>query len=160
MNAVGLKDKQGRAFRFLNRNKEPYRWTDKVPKDDPQFQGLFEDDEGEAAAYPDISTKLPGVELKSKEDDYTAITEGPAADFYNLAAAVLDNAGIDTVAWLRTARDLADPASAIPWNPTAALVESEEDRMSTRSHSICWMLGLSQALYPTFHQFHQQTPAR
>jgi hypothetical protein len=84
-----------------------------------------------AAAYPDISAKLPGVELTSKEDDYPTITEEPEADFQHLAAAVLDNVGIDTVAWLRAMRDLAD-ATAIgiaPQNPRAALVEADEDKI-------------------------------
>jgi hypothetical protein len=32
------------------------RWTDAVPKDDPEFQGLLEEEE--PAAYPDVSAKL------------------------------------------------------------------------------------------------------
>ncbi len=111
MNTIGLKEKQGRSFRFLNRRKEPYKWTDKVPEDDLEFQGLLKADAEEAAAYPDISTKLPGVELTSKEDDYPAITEEPEADFQHLAAAALDNAGINTVARLHAMRDLADAAA-------------------------------------------------
>ncbi len=69
------------------------------------------------------------MELASKEDDYAAITEEPAADFQNLAAAALDNAGIDTVARLHNARDLADRAAASPCNPTAALVEADNDEI-------------------------------
>ena len=41
--------------------KEPYEWTDSVPEDDPNFQGLLEDDE---APFPDISAELPGVPLE------------------------------------------------------------------------------------------------
>jgi hypothetical protein len=33
VNAIGACKKQGRGFRFLNRKKEPYEWTDKVPED-------------------------------------------------------------------------------------------------------------------------------
>jgi hypothetical protein len=110
VNIIGLKEEQGRSFLFLNRQKEPYKWTNKVPEDDLEFQGLLEADAEEAAAYPNISAELPGVELTSKEDDYPAITEEPEADFQHLAAAALDNAGINTVARLRAARDLADAA--------------------------------------------------
>jgi hypothetical protein len=97
VNTIGLKEKQGRSFRFLNRQKEPYEWTNKVPEDDLEFQGLLKADAEQAAAYPDISAKLPGVELTSKEDDYPAITEEPEADFQHLAAVALDNAGMDTL---------------------------------------------------------------
>jgi hypothetical protein len=97
VNTIGLKEKQECSFRFLNRQKEPYKWTDKVPEDDLKFQGLLKADAEEAAAYPNISAKLPGVELTSKEDDYPAITEEPEANFQHLAASALDNAGIDTV---------------------------------------------------------------
>jgi hypothetical protein len=71
------------------------------------------------------------VELTSKEDDYPAITEEPEVDFQHLAAAALDNAGIDTVAWLRAARDLADAAAIgiAPLNPRAALVEADKDEI-------------------------------
>ncbi len=34
VNTIGLKEKQERSFRFLNKRKEPYKWTDKVPEDD------------------------------------------------------------------------------------------------------------------------------
>jgi hypothetical protein len=54
INAIGAREGQGRAFRFLNRRSEPYEWTEKVPEDDADFQGLLEDDE-DAAVYPDIS---------------------------------------------------------------------------------------------------------
>jgi hypothetical protein len=131
VNTIGLKEKQGRSFRFLNRQKEPYKWTDEVPEEDLEFQGLLKADTEEAAAYPNISTKLPEVELTSKEDDYPAITEEPEVDFQHLAAVALDNAGIDTVAWLRTTRDLADAAAIgiAPQNPRAALVEANEDKI-------------------------------
>jgi hypothetical protein len=105
--------------------------TNEVPEDDLKFQGLLKADTDKATAYPDISTELPVVELTSKEDDYPAITEEPEADFQHLSAAALDNAGINTVARLCTARDLAD-ATAIgiaPHNPRAALVEADKDKI-------------------------------
>jgi hypothetical protein len=119
VNTIGLKEKQGCSFQFLNRRKEPYKWTNEVPEDDLKFQGLLKADAEEAAAYPDISAKLPGMELTPEEDNYPAITEEPEADFQHLAAAALDNAGINTVAWLRATRDLADAAAIgiAPQNP-------------------------------------------
>jgi hypothetical protein len=32
-----VRERQGRDFCFMNRNKEPYKWTDEVPEDDPDF---------------------------------------------------------------------------------------------------------------------------
>jgi hypothetical protein len=55
VNSIGLKEKQGHSFWFLNRRKKPYKWTDKVLKDDQEFQGLLKADKEEAAAYPNIS---------------------------------------------------------------------------------------------------------
>ncbi len=71
------------------------------------------------------------MELTSKEDDYPTITEEPEADFQHLAAAALDNAVIDTFAWLRAGRDLADAAAIgiAPQNPRAALVEANKDKI-------------------------------
>jgi hypothetical protein len=40
---------------------------DKVPKDDPEFQGL-ENENNAATIYPDVSTELPGVMLKNNDD--------------------------------------------------------------------------------------------
>jgi hypothetical protein len=60
---IGLQEQQGWEFRFLNCQQEPYEWTDEVPEDDPEFQGLLE----EPAPYPDISAELPGVLLEDKD---------------------------------------------------------------------------------------------
>jgi hypothetical protein len=87
VNVIGLCEKQGRTFWFLNRRQEPYEWMDTVPEDDPKFQGLLKDEE--EAAYPDISAELPGVELKSKEVNYAAVTDNPVPDFKQLAATAL-----------------------------------------------------------------------
>ncbi len=93
--------KQGRAFRFTNRSKESYEWTDLVPEDDPDFQGLLEDNE---APFPDISTELPGVPLEEEESDFQVVTDEPEPDFKDLATAALDNAGINTADRLCAAR--------------------------------------------------------
>ncbi len=50
-------------------------------------------------------------------------------DFHDLAAAALDNAGIETVAWLRATRDLADATAVASQNSTAALVKLNEDEI-------------------------------
>ena len=60
VNPIGLQEKLGQAFCFTNRSKEPYKWMDLVPEDDPDFQGLLEDTQ---APFPDISAELPGVPL-------------------------------------------------------------------------------------------------
>ena len=44
----------------------------------------------------DVSAKLPGVELKAEERDFSSVSNEPEADFRELAAAALHNAGIDT----------------------------------------------------------------
>ena len=93
VNSIGSREKQGRTFRFTDRSREPYKWTDSVPEDDPDFQGLLEVDE---APFPDISAELPGVPLEDEEYDFQVVTDEPEPDFEELAAAALDNAGIDT----------------------------------------------------------------
>jgi hypothetical protein len=67
VNTIGLREKQGQMFRFTNRPKEPDEWTDFVLEDDPDFQGLLEDEE---APFPDISTGFPGVLLEEGEYDF------------------------------------------------------------------------------------------
>ena len=44
VNDIEVRKKQGRTFHFLNRWQEPYEWTDSVPEDDPEFQGLLEEE--------------------------------------------------------------------------------------------------------------------
>jgi hypothetical protein len=91
VNTIGQRKQQGRDFRFLNRRKEPYEWTDTVPEDDPDFQGLLE----EPAPYSDLSSDLPGVALEDENVDLQVVTDKPEPDFADLAAAALDNAGIN-----------------------------------------------------------------
>ncbi len=78
----------------MNRNKEPYEWTDKIPKDDPDFQGLLEEEE-EVAVDPDITTGLPGVMLDDEIDYTAAVVEDNEPNFRDLAAIALNNVGID-----------------------------------------------------------------
>ena len=63
VNAIGTSEGQGRAFRFLNRQSEPYKWMDEVPEDDPEFQGLLDENE-DTAVYTNISAELPGAALE------------------------------------------------------------------------------------------------
>ncbi len=99
MNAIGKRKGQGRAFRFLNRRGEPYKWTDKVPEDDLEFQGLL-DEAADTAVYPNVSAEIPGVALEEQERNFQTITEEPVPDFRDLAEAMLHNAGINTDAVL------------------------------------------------------------
>ena len=102
VNAIGTREGQGRAFRFLNRRSEPYEWTDEVPEDDPEFQGLLVKNE-DTAVYPDISAELPGVALEEQERKFQTITEEPEPEFRDFADAALHNAGIDADDALRRA---------------------------------------------------------
>jgi hypothetical protein len=80
-----------------------YEWTDEIPKDNPEFQGLLDENEG-TAVYQDISAELPGVELEVEEHDYQTIEDEPEPDFCDLAGAALHNAGIDANAMIWNAR--------------------------------------------------------
>jgi hypothetical protein len=119
-NAIGLPERQGRTFQFLNRRQEPYEWTDTIPEDDPKFQGLLKDEE--EAAYPDISAELPGVERESEEVNYAAVTDKPVPDFEQLAATALNNAGIDPQDRLCAARAAAGRTGPI-------LVEAKDNKI-------------------------------
>ncbi len=66
VNAIGAREGQGHTFQFLNQTQDPYKWKAKVPEDNPDFQGLL-DNEKEEAIYPDISAELPGVEVEEDE---------------------------------------------------------------------------------------------
>jgi hypothetical protein len=101
VNNIGVKEKQGRTFRFLNQQAQPYEWMDEVPEDNAEFQGLLEEEE--AAPYPNLSAEPPGVELKREEAKFTAITKEDKPDFWALAMAALNNAGIDPNVTIRAA---------------------------------------------------------
>jgi hypothetical protein len=92
-----------------------------VPEDDPEFQGLLDDEE--EAAYPEISAELPGVDLEEEERDFTPVTDEPEADFCELAGAALHNAGIDADDCIRAALGAAAEHSA------PAVIESNEDKL-------------------------------
>ena len=64
-----------------------------MPEDDPEFQGLLENDD--KALYPDISAELPGLALEIEERDFTPVTDKPEENFRDLAGAALHNVGID-----------------------------------------------------------------
>jgi hypothetical protein len=103
---------------------EPYKWTDAVPEDDPEFQGLLKEEE--PAAYPEVLAKLPGVELECEEEKFQVVTDESVPDFAELAAMAQNNAGIDPSKQLRQANDVV----AIRLEVQApALVEPDEDKL-------------------------------
>jgi hypothetical protein len=101
VDAIGEHEGQDRTFQFLNRQKEPYKWTDEVLEDDTDFQGLLENEE--EAVYPNVSAELPGVKLEAEERDFTPVSDEPEADFRELVEAAVHNAGIDMEEQLRAA---------------------------------------------------------
>ena len=122
VNRIGEQEKQGRTFRFLNRCGEPYKWTDEVLKDDPDFQGLL-DESDDTAVDPDVSAELPGVELESEEQDFQTVTDEPEPNFCDLAGAVMYNAGIEANEMIRNAQD--GHAQA----PGPALIDADKDKI-------------------------------
>ncbi len=124
VNRIGAREKQGCTFHFLNWKAQPYEWTNKVPEDDPEFQGLLEEEE--ATPYPDLSTKPPGVELEHEEGKFTVITKEDEPDFWALAATALDNAGIDPDVRLR---DATNQVGNVPESQDPALIEPDQDKV-------------------------------
>ena len=101
VNKIGKKDNQGKEFRFLNRNKEPFDCTDGVPDDNGEFQGLL----GDEAPFTYISSKLTGVILKDKlVGPTTDLEEEPEPAFESQDAAALDKADIQVDEQLCAAR--------------------------------------------------------
>ncbi len=149
VDAIGEREGQGWTFRFLNRQKEPYKWTDDVLEDDTDFQGLLEDEE--EAIYPDVSAELPGVELKAEERDFTPVSDEPEADFRELAAAALHNAGINTKEQLRAAQEAVSDAPVDVHRP--AVIEADEDKIV---YEITF--DLPNAVLPAEGQFQLQMP--
>jgi hypothetical protein len=129
VNQIGAKEKQGRMFRFVDRRAEPYEWTDEVPEDDSELQGLLEEEE-DMAPYPDISAEPPGVELESEESDFQLITDDPEPNFRELAAAALDNAGINPTKRIHAARDRVAAAAVAAETAGPRLVEADEDKIA------------------------------
>ncbi len=125
VDAIEEREGQGQTFRFLNQQKELYEWTDEVPEDDTDFQGLLENEE--EAVYPNVSAELPGVELEAEGRDFTPASDEPEADFRELAAAALHNAGTDTEEQLQAVREAASNAPVNVHQP--AVVEADEDKI-------------------------------
>ncbi len=98
---IGAQEAQGWEFCFLNRNKDAFTWTDKVPADNPAFQSLLKEEE---AVYPNITAVLPGVPLEEEVVDHWAVTGKDEPNFRVLADRALDNADINPAAHLRAAR--------------------------------------------------------
>ncbi len=127
INVIGLREKQGWEFHFVNRNKEPYEWTDEIPDSDPNFQGLLEEEE-EVTVHPDITAELPGVTLEDKMLNTAAVVEGDKPDFQDLAAIALNNVGIITQELVQAARAAA--AAPIPLSAGGlAIVDAEKDEI-------------------------------
>jgi hypothetical protein len=122
VDTIGAQEAQGRVFRFLNRNKDAFTWTDKVQVDDPAFQGLLEEEE---AVYPNITAELPGVPLEEEVVDHWAVTDEDEPDFRVLVARALDNTNINPAAHLRAAHTVeAQPVATGP-----ALIDANEDKI-------------------------------
>jgi hypothetical protein len=103
VNSIEGKKTEGRVLCFLNWQAELYEWTVGSPKDDPEFQGLLEDDE---APYQDIIAEFPLVELESEVAEFTVLsTNDPEPDFCNLATMALNNAGMNPDNRLWAAKD-------------------------------------------------------
>ena len=77
---------------FLDRRREPFAWTDEVPMDDPQFQGLLEPD----APYPDIPDDYPGMVQEEEGDGpQPAVQEEPDPNAEQLTNRALKKAGLE-----------------------------------------------------------------
>jgi hypothetical protein len=103
VNQIGEKEGQGQAFKFHNTKNDPFAWTDEVPKDNPQFQGLLDDE----APFPDVYTELPGVELERDAvlEPTDAVEDKPEPAFEQQAAAALENADINIAQCIREGSD-------------------------------------------------------
>lgn len=90
VNAIGLREKQGRDFVFADRTRAPFAWNDEVPMEDEDFQGLLEE-----APFPDVPADLPGVALDDEQLDapVDAVEEEPLNEGASVAA-TLENANI------------------------------------------------------------------
>jgi hypothetical protein len=67
------------------------------------------------------------VELESEESDFQLITDNPEPNFPELAAAALDNAGINPTERLQAVRDCVAAVAAKSAGPR--LVEADEDKI-------------------------------
>ena len=90
-----------------------------MPNDDPEFQELLE----EPALYPNILAELPGVLLKDEDADIHVVKDDPEPDLAELAAAALDNAGINANNCLQAAQWGQEPGTG------PALIEGNDDKI-------------------------------
>ena len=91
VDAMGERERQTKEWMFLDRNKEPFSWSNEVPDDDPQFQGLLEDD----APYPNVPGDLPGMVVEEGTADDAGPVQGePAPNEEQRAERALQNAGL------------------------------------------------------------------
>ena len=125
VNEIGAHEGQGRTFRFLDRRREPYSWTNKVMEDDADFQGLLKNEE--EAVYPDTSAELPGVELETEEQYYALVLDEPETDFREFVEVALHITGINADDRIRTAHAAAARVAAYGNRP--AVVEADEDKI-------------------------------
>jgi hypothetical protein len=125
VNTIRQCEGQGSEFRFLNQQCEPFTWTKEVPEDNPEFQGLLEN-EDEEAVYPDILAELPGVTLEDEEDSTHVLIEEEEPNFQDLATQALENAGIDTEERIWAGNNL-PPATLL--QDGSALVETNNDEI-------------------------------
>ena len=125
VNAIGEQEGQDPKFRFTNCRQELYKWTNEVPEDDLEFQGLLNNDK-EMAVYPDISVELPGVELEEDAHKHQTVIDEPEADFCDPTNAALHNAGINADNAVQAAQ--AWVAAEVDWHGPA-LAEADEDKI-------------------------------
>ena len=72
--------------------------------------------------YPDLSSELPGVTLKNDNVDLQVVTDEPEQDFAELAAAALDNAGIND-------NERIQAAQCANVEPSLTLVERDDNKI-------------------------------
>ena len=82
-----MKEVQGRDLVFRNGEKETFEWSDEVSIDNPEIQGLLEQD----APFPELSAELPDILLKGKIADgpKLAVQDKPELDKEKLATLAL-----------------------------------------------------------------------
>ena len=75
------------------------------------------------APYPDLLAELPGVLLDNKDINLQVVTDDPESNFAELAAAALDNAGINAQDRLQAVQQRAKPTAG------PALIEVANDKI-------------------------------
>jgi hypothetical protein len=75
------------------------------------------------APYPDLLAELPGVLLDNEDINLQVVTDDPEPDFAELAAAALDNAGINAQDCLQAAQQRPEPTAG------PALIEAANDEI-------------------------------